>query len=145
MKKAGRSSELSNAVLAIRDLYGRLILQPLSGALTIRRVPLITVTTLFAVFILSACSSGPADDFLLSDFAQNEGLSKIRITHKGKCDPISPTAGARGITEAWLITFDYDSRAVGHITDFVTLYVKGEGGWERGHGYYDELGWPACP
>jgi hypothetical protein len=145
MKKVDRLQEFSNATLAICNLYERHVLQPISGALIVRRVPLLTITALLAAFVLSACSSsGPSDDYLLSDFAQ-EGLSSIRITHKGECDPISPTARARGIDEAWLITFDYDSSGVGHIADYPELYVKVEGSWQRGSGYYDELGWPACP
>jgi hypothetical protein len=60
---------------------------------------------------LTACSSEPSDNLLLDLFKSNmAGLFRTRdihILHKGKCEPISATAKAKGVDEAWLVGFDY--------------------------------------
>lgn len=87
---------------------------------------------------------GPSTGFLISDFTR-DGISDVSVLHKGKCDPLSPTAEARGIKEAWLVLFDYDSRGIGHIAEFPVLYGRADGDWGRLSGYYDDSGWPRCP
>ena len=87
-----------------------------------------------ALLILTACSSEPPDNFLLSDFAgYSDDITNARILRKGKCGSISSTALAKGVEEAWLVTFDYDSELVPHNESYlVVLYVKADGDWLNG-------------
>ncbi len=96
------------------------------------------------LLVLTACSSGPSDDFLLSDlhrYSGNKKLKTIQILHKGKCESISVTVKARGVDEAWLVDFEYDydvemegyMKPGGEIKE-VILYVKYEGRWQRASG-----------
>ena len=76
---------------------------------TYRNLFVLSITLL----ILTACSSEPPDDFLLSDFAgYSDDITNARIERKVKCDSISSTALAKGVEEAWLVTFDYGSELV---------------------------------
>ena len=93
----------------------------------------LTLMTLLAAFLLASCNlfrSGPPDDFLRSDFS-NE-VTNLQIKRKIKCDSISPEAQALGIDEAWLVAFEYDSpdKSVGHISNYIQLYVFAEGEWQ---------------
>ena len=100
-------------------------------------------------FLLTACSlsgsllqpsptpSGPPNDFLLSDPAW-ELVENLQVLRKVRCDTISPEARALGIEDAWLVAFEYDSpyANVGHVSNYVLLYVKASGEWRNAWLYY---------
>ncbi len=96
-------------------------------------------TFLVVALLLSSCSivkSGPPDNLLRADFS--DGITNLQIKRKIKCESISPTAEALGVEEAWLVAVEYDSplASVGHISNFVRLYVLAEDEWQSGYVAY---------
>lgn len=86
---------------------------------------------------LTGCSSAPKDDYLISRISDDlgygnpmlEGMwpTNVSITAKGKCDELSTTAEARGISEAWLISYQYDNENNGNYRNGDGLYTVENG------------------
>lgn len=85
--------------------------------------------------------SEPSDKIILPLLEQHLGVgnpntssefqpTNISVVSKGNCDSLSSTAKASGISEAWIIGYDYDYQNNGNYRDGNALLVKQNGSWE---------------